>query len=245
VKKNTHRNDAHLLGATVAGKPVSTSKITRNRSIKNRVGERYGKLVVTEVVTVRRNSAGRVSATWDCQCDCGNTVVRADTGLRKDRMCHCGCSTAERQPRVNRIVDPEVARLRARLRGIWNGMNDRCTNTNTEHYPSYGGRGITVCEEWKNDFNAFYEWALTSGHDYSKSLDRINNNAGYAPLNCRWATYKEQNRNRRSTVLNPALAAQILHLLHAGVPPLKIAAQIGYPDRPHLVYNIKNNGAWQ
>lgn len=242
MKRNTTRIDGNLRGSTVAGTPAST-KSKRNHAFKDRTGERFGDLVITSLAEVGQYANGKHYSKWLCQCDCGNEVIRPINSLVGGATISCGCNRRRYIPVT--ITDPIIARTRARLRGIWNGMNDRCTNPDLAYYDCYGGRGITVCEEWKNDFNAFYEWAMANGHDFALSLDRINNNAGYAPLNCRWTTMKEQNRNRRSTVLNPALAAQILNLLKAGIPPLKIAAQIGYPDRPHLVYNIKNNGAWQ
>lgn len=80
-------------------------------------------------------------------------------------------------------------------------MIDRCFNKNNPQYSIYGGRGITVCEEWRNDYIAFREWALSNGYDENLSIDRINNDGNYCPENCRWATAKEQANNTRKTRL--------------------------------------------
>lgn len=86
---------------------------------------------------------------------------------------------------------------RERLHRIWQDMKTRCYNPKHESYKNYGGRGITVCEEWRKDFTAFYLWAIEHGYDKSLSIDRINNDGNYEPNNCRWATTKEQAKNKR------------------------------------------------
>lgn len=83
--------------------------------------------------------------------------------------------------------------------GSWHSMMDRCYNPNVHNYPMYGGRGITVCDEW-HDIQMFEKWVEKSGYEKGLTLDRIDVNAGYYPQNCRWSTMKEQANNRRNTI---------------------------------------------
>lgn len=87
-----------------------------------------------------------------------------------------------------------------RLYGIWSNMKTRCCSETYHLYKDYGARGIEVCDEWLNDFEHFYNWAISNGYQDNLTIDRINNNGNYEPSNCRWVDMKTQNRNRRSNV---------------------------------------------
>lgn len=90
--------------------------------------------------------------------------------------------------------------MRSRLNRIWNGIKARCYNPKYHAYPGYGGRGITMCDEWKNSSKAFADWAMTHGYADNLSVDRIDNDKGYCPENCRWVTHKEQTHNFRKNL---------------------------------------------
>lgn len=96
---------------------------------------------------------------------------------------------------------PYADKTKDHLHGTWRHIKHRCFYENHYAYKDYGGRGITICDEWKNDFSTFYEWSIANGYSIGLTLDRIDVNGNYEPSNCRWATWKEQGNNRRNNVL--------------------------------------------
>lgn len=167
-----------------------TKEAISKRPINNKyqVGQRYGRLTIIE-------SAGEdkyQSKLWKCRCDCGNEIITASNRLGSGTTRSCGCLNLER------IYKHGYANTH--LYKVWWGMIDRCTNEKHQAYKRYGGRGITVCDEWKNDLETFVNWAKQNGGDNPDlQLDRIDNNKGYSPNNCRFVTRSENQNNKSST----------------------------------------------
>lgn len=155
----------------MAGKPIDIS------------GQRFGRLTAISY-------AGK--SEWFCACDCGNTTRPRSYDLRNGISKSCGCLHSE-------IIAKQSAKhgyAGTRLYKTWCNMKSRCNTPSASKYEIYGGRGIKVCSEWLN-FENFKDWALSNGYHHDLSIDRINSDGNYEPLNCRWTTYKIQGNNTR------------------------------------------------
>ena len=158
-------------------------------------GLRYGKLVVMSIAGKDKYR----NTMFLCKCDCGNYKIINGCSLRKGLTKSCGCIQKEIVSKMFTIHGQTKGYHRERLHSIWHGMKNRCLNPKTPFFKNYGGRGISICDDWLNNFDRFYKWALENGYKENLTIDRIDNDKGYYPLNCRWATYKQQRANQRKS----------------------------------------------
>jgi hypothetical protein len=145
-------------------------------------GKRFSRLVVIERSPFQPNG----QAAWLCRCDCGNETVVISQSLRGNGTKSCGCLKVEQTGLLKRSHDASTTRLAK----IWYGMRKRCHNSKSTNFKRYGGRGISICEQWQA-FESFQAWALGHGYQDGLTIERINNDGDYEPSNCEWITRAE------------------------------------------------------
>lgn len=148
----------------------------------NLIGKKYNNLTI---ISIDKTTA-------ICKCDCGNEKNVKIYDLKRNHVKSCGC----------RFNGKPIKNTHGnRLYNIWYNMKRRCLNTNDKDYKNYGKRGITICEQWKEDFLAFYNWSIKNGYKEDLTIDRINNDGNYEPSNCRWISIREQLCNGSRNVI--------------------------------------------
>lgn len=156
--------------------------------MKVTINKRFGKLtVINRIMPNDKWNDKR----WNCECECGEFKVITSHGLSKGTK-SCGCLRLECVSTHNQCG--------TRLYKIWEGMKARCNNKHDTNYSYYGGRGISICNDWANDFMAFYDWAIKNSYTDDLTIDRKDSNGNYEPSNCKWSTKSEQQRNKRNSV---------------------------------------------
>lgn len=153
-------------------------------------GEKFGRLTAVNRAENDKNGSAR----WKCICDCGNHTIVAARDLKRGHTTSCGCLFDE-------IVKDGITKRHGekgtRLYTMWQNMKIRCTYASHPFFYCYGGRGITVCREWAENYEVFRDWALTHGYKDDLTIDRIDVDGNYEPGNCRFATWKEQANNKQ------------------------------------------------
>jgi hypothetical protein len=152
-------------------------------------GKRFGRLTVQNRIANRYDKAH-----WKCRCDCGGAAEVSTAGLKSGHTSSCGCIYRESR----RTSHSTHGMSRAPEYRVWKNMIARCENTNRDFYKRYGGRGISVCAKWRRSFPAFMA-DMGPRPTLKHSIDRIDNDRGYTPKNCQWATNEEQGQNTSRT----------------------------------------------
>lgn len=139
---------------------------------------------------------GKQNSYWICQCACGAVRSVNRSTLVNGRSQSCGCKPSDNRKGINKTHGMS----KTRIYHEWLSMRRRCSSPNIKCASSYFEKGITVCDEWKDDFCAFHEWALENGYNDNLTIDRIDNSIGYSPSNCRWISFEAQQSNKTNNV---------------------------------------------
>lgn len=191
---------------------MSTLQVQKpSRHVKDLTGQKFGRLIVASFLCASKRGV----AIWRCTCTCGKEVAVRGGNLRSGNTSSCGCWNREVRRTKTLIHGHRVGGACSSEYGSWCGMKGRCHNKKDKAYKWYGGRGISVCERWRDSFEAFYE-DMGPKPSPELSIDRIDNDGNYEPGNCRWATAKQQTRNSRKRVFSSSEIVKAIELRRQG-----------------------------
>lgn len=205
--------------------------------MKDLTGKRFGRLIVIGY----SHSSKTMGPMWKCMCDCGNTTIVSGHNLKHCTK-SCGCYRKEVTSNKSTVHHMKGTKMY----NTWLAMKRRCYSPEHEGYKNYGGRGIKVCDEWKNDFMNFYTWAISHGYKDNLTIDRINVNESYTPNNCKWSNIKEQQRNRTNNRMikfkgQIKCLAEWAEEYNINPSALKLRLCRNWPIEKALLTPIKNN----
>lgn len=188
-------------------------------------GDKYNRLTAVKEIDNRK---------WLFRCICGNEKVISKYDVQKGHTKSCGCLQKENTSKAKRTHGDTDSRLYY----IWENMRKRCYKPNSDRYKNYGARGITICDDWKNNYSNFYKWAYSNGYNDNLTIERIDINGNYEPSNCTWITMKDQAKNRTSNkwvyIDNAKYSPQELEKIYK-IPVKTIYARIARGDKGHAV----------
>ena len=168
-----------------------------NKEIEVVSNQKFGRLTIVREVESKTDTRGRKVRYVECVCECGKICKVKLHALRRGKVRSCGCLKTETT--IKKFTKHGLSNKHP-LYGIWKGIKGRCVNPNHFAYKDYGGRGILVCDQWLHDFGNFYTWCISNGWRKGLSIDRIDNNKGYYPENCRFVDDFTQARNKRNNI---------------------------------------------
>ena len=220
-----------LIDAKCAGCKIREQTVARAKQ-SPMIGQRFSKLEVLGFSGITKYGL----LIWRCRCDCGKESDITNEGLVSGRTKSCGCWARENL--INRTTVHGLHRHP--LYSVWWAMKDRCYKSNHKAYHRYGGRGITVCEEWLNDFKNFYDWAIKKGYRRGLTIERENNDGNYEPNNCKWTTMDEQVQNSSLAKMNPDRVRNIRK-----DPRPNSAIALEYNTNESTISRIKARTTWK
>lgn len=207
-------------------------------------GQRFGRLEVVRPGPTHKSKSGFEFTRWFCLCDCGREVITYTSGLRRGHARSCGCLQKEVAAQNSITSGHKRARhgmTNARVWRIWRAMIGRCSHPATNGYERYGGRGISVCDRW----NVFENFLADMGQPPDGfSIDRINNDGNYEPQNCRWASARQQRRNREKLHTTAKLTdAQVIAIRSSSRPSGELAREFGVTRS--AIWHIRAGKTWR